>query len=544
MVELFSEAAWRVMKAGFDGIQLHAAHGYLISDFMSPYLNKRIDRFGGSFENRMRFPLSIIASIQKKCGTAFPISVRYNAIEFTPGGRDMEECLKTAVLFQDAGAASIDLSTSGAPSVGLDPMYMNEGWTLYISEAVKKAVTIPVMISHSLRNPDFCERALAEGKTDMIGLSRQILADPFWPLKAYYGKEKKIRRCISCLEGCWQESILAKKGISCSINPACGNDAFDDIGPVEKPLRIAVVGGGPAGMEAARISALRGHKVTLFEKTAELGGAILGCCLVEGKEKMKWYADWIREEIKDLGIDVRLNSAPGPEELKGCDAVVNATGARSVRPVVPGGDGPNVVRMEDVMVCPKVACEYHPKNGRAPVKTGDRVLIWGDHYPAADTAAHFARMGKAVTIVTASSAFGKDIEVIHLAVLRKLFERKKVEALEIRPFKYEVKTITGSEIIGIEKNSVILMDSALKTRKVETDTVVCCRMEPDTELAAVLREAGIPFVSVGDSVKPRNLHAAVKEGAEAGRTFEKKVIFNTNNAPVDRPALELRRMIP
>ena len=174
------------MQAGFDAVELHAAHGYLISQFMSPYLNKRIDRFGGGFENRMRFPLAIVASIQKKCGPDFPVLIRYSADEWVPGGRELAESVEVAKVFENAGVAALDLSQciQESPGAGFDPMQYPEGWTLYASEAVKKAVKIPIIISHSLRNPEFCEQALAEGKTDMVGLSRQILADPYWPLKA------------------------------------------------------------------------------------------------------------------------------------------------------------------------------------------------------------------------------------------------------------------------------------------------------------------------------------------------------------------------
>ncbi len=179
IVDEFSEAAWRLMQAGFDFVELHAAHGYLISQFMSPLLNKRTDRFGGSFENRMRLPLAIVQSIHDKCGRDFPVIVRYSAEEWVPGGRELAESVEVAKIFERAGVAAVDLSQAlqESPAAGFEPMPYPEGWTLYSSEAVKKAVKIPVIISHSLRNPEFCEKALAEGRTDMIGLARQMLAD-------------------------------------------------------------------------------------------------------------------------------------------------------------------------------------------------------------------------------------------------------------------------------------------------------------------------------------------------------------------------------
>ena len=266
-----------------------------------------------------------------------------------------------AVELEKAGAAALDLSQciQESPGAGFDPMYYPEGWTLYASRAVKQAVSIPVINSHSFRNPDFCDKVLADGDTDMVGLSRQMLCDPYWALKAYLGRDDQIRRCISCLTGCWQESMMAKKEIGCAINPACGHMEFDEMTPAANPLKVGIVGGGPAGMEAARIAASRGHHVTLFEKTGELGGAILGCCMAPGKEKMKWYADWIRGQIRRLEVDVRLHTAPTVDDLRGFDIVLNATGASSYVPDCIGAE--RVVPFEEAIACPKVDLPLSPQ---------------------------------------------------------------------------------------------------------------------------------------------------------------------------------------
>ncbi|MDD6160078.1 MAG: FAD-dependent oxidoreductase [Oscillospiraceae bacterium] len=536
MVDKFSEAAWRVKQAGFDGVELHAAHGYLISQFMSPYLNKRNDRWGGSFENRMRFPLAIISSIQKKCGKDFPILVRYSVDEWVEGGRECEESVRMAVEFERAGVAALDLSQciQESPGAGFDPMYYPEGWTVYASRAVKKAVSIPVINSHTFRNPDFCETVVADGDTDMVGLSRQLLCDPYWPLKAYLGKPEQIRRCISCLTGCWQESMMAKKEIGCAINPACGHMEFDDLKPAEKPLRVGIVGGGPAGMEAARIATVRGHKVTLFEKTGELGGAILGCCMAPGKEKMKWYADWIRNQISQLKVDVRLRTCPTVEELKQFDVVLNATGASSYVPDCIGAE--RVVPFEQAIACPKVNCPFHPKD-RTMRPLGERVLVWGDHYAAADTAAALANMGKAVTIVTDKKEFGSTVEVIHMYVLRKRFAQTDAEALESKPFKYPVKVIENSTVYSIEEGKVVLLDKNFNRTELEIDDVVTCHTRSNTGLFEQLRSAGVPVINAGDSKSPRNLHAAVMEGATFGLKLEESVLMNPNHSVVnDLPA--------
>ncbi len=462
LVDLFSEAAWRVKQAGFDAVELHAAHGYLLSEFMSPFLNMRTDRFGGSFENRMRFPLAVVDAIQKKCGRGFPLLVRYSFDEWCEGGRGLEEGIEIARVLERAGCAAVDLSMGmqESPGAGFDPMPYPQGWATYAAEAVKQVVRIPVITSHSLRDPDYCEQILAEGKTDLVGLARQLLADPYWPVKAKYGRVRQIRRCISCLGGCWQESLMAQKEIACSINAACGNAAYDRMTRTATPVHVAVVGGGPAGMEAARIATERGHLVTLFEKGGELGGALKYVCLVPGKEKMRWYLDWIRNQLVDLHVDVRLNHEPTIEELRAFDVVLNATGATSyVPPVV--GDANRVVPFEESMACPKIACECHP-GGRRMRKLGARVLLWGDGYAAADTAAFLASIGKQVTIVTEQREFGSELEVIHRYVELKRFAQGDAEVLDSKPYKFPVTIVTSTTVHEIREGEVVLQDSGVQ----------------------------------------------------------------------------------
>ncbi|MDR2158826.1 MAG: FAD-dependent oxidoreductase [Treponema sp.] len=539
MVDLFSEAAWRVQAAGFDGVELHAAHGYLISGFMSPYINRRSDRFGGSFENRMRFPLAIIAGIQKKCGRDFPVLVRYSADEWVPGGRDINESVEVARVLERAGVAALDLSQciQESPGAGFDPMQYPEGWTGYAGAAVKAAVRIPVINSHSLRNPEYCDRLIADGKTDMVGLARQMLADPYWPLKARQGKTAEIRRCISCLTGCWQESMMAKKEIMCAINPACGNSEFDRMGRAENPLRVAIVGGGPAGMEAARIAAVRGHRPVIFEKTGELGGAILGCCMAPGKEKMKWYADWIRARISKLGVPVRMGHAPQVPELAEFDIVLNAAGASSQAPRV-FGDADRIIPFEEVMACPKVNCEFNP-GGRRPVKLGERVIVWGDHYAAVDTVTFLASIGKEVTVVTENREFGSTVECIHMYVTRKRFAQGDAEALHSAPYKHPVKVLENARVLSIDGDRVSVEDRDFGLTVVEADNVVNCHTRPNPFPLKELEEAGVPVVSAGDALGPRNLRAAVHEGAAFGLSLENYLLINPNGRPVNDLPLDV-----
>jgi 2,4-dienoyl-CoA reductase-like NADH-dependent reductase (Old Yellow Enzyme family)/thioredoxin reductase len=549
LVDLFSEAAWRVKQAGFDAVELHAAHGYLLSEFMSPFLNQRNDRFGGSLENRMRFPLAVVDSIQKKCGKGFPVLLRYSFDEWCEGGRGLEEGIEIARMLERAGCAAVDLSMGmqESPGAGFDPMQYPQGWATYAAEATKKAIRIPVITSHSLRDPEYCDQLIAEGKTDLVGLARQLLADPYWPVKAQYGRVKSIRKCISCLGGCWQESLMAKHEIACSINAACGNPAYADMQRTTKAVRVAVVGGGPAGMEAARIATERGHTVTLFEKAGELGGALLYCCLVPGKEKMRWYLDWIRNQLLDLHIEIRLNHAPTVDELRGFDVVLNATGAISYVPEVLG-QRDRVVPFEEAMACPKIACECHP-GARKLHKLGSHVLLWGDHYAAADTAAFLGSIGKQVTIVTEKREFAAECEVIHMYVLRKRFAQGDAEALTSRPFKHPVTVITNATVREVRDGEVVIEDHDFGRTTLQVSDVVSCHTRPVVDLVGELQAAGVHVINVGDSVRPRNLYYAVKEGSAFGLAVDEHMLFNPNHAilnelPIDVLAQLTREEAP
>jgi thioredoxin reductase len=522
LVEKFGEAAWRIQQAGFDSVELHGAHGYLIAQFMSPYVNKRNDRFGGSFINRMRFVLEIIERIKLKCGKRFPIGIRYSGEEWLEGARTLDESVKIAKLMEEAGLAFLDISAGifEVPGPTMDPMYYPQGWNTYTADAVKKEVKIPVITSHTLRDPAYCEKILAEGKTDMVGLSRQLVADPYWGNKAKVGKPEEIRKCISCLVGCWQESLMVKREMRCAINPAVGDERFVHLRPTATPRKVAVVGGGPGGMETARIATLRGHKVTIFEKTGELGGAILSCCTVPAKNvKMRWYADWLRRQMDHLKVEVKYRSIPRVDMLKKYDLVVLATGGKVVRPDIPGIDNGFVTTFEDVLRCSSKKCEYYPGDKGKPVDCGNTVLVWGDHYGAVDAVERLGGLGKKVYVVTEYREFAEWLEPCHRDVMMKRIVGGNGEGLRLKTFKHPVTIINKSTILEIKKNKqVIIVDNEFNRSTLKVDTLVLANVE------------GLVVTKIGDAKKARNLRNAVTEGANVGLTLDEGYTLNANAA--------------
>lgn len=544
LIEKFAEAAWRVQQAGFDAVELHGAHGYLIAQFMSPYVNRRNDRFGGSFINRMRFVLEIIDRIKKKCGKKFPIGIRYSGEEWIEGGRTLDESIKVAKLMEENGVAFLDISAGifEVPGPTMDPMYYPQGWNTYTAEEIKKHVKIPVITSHTLRDPAYCERILAEGKTDMVGLSRQLIADPYWGNKAKDGQVKEIRKCISCLVGCWQESLMIKRECRCAVNPAVGDERFIHLQKSETPLKVAIIGGGPGGMEAARIATLRGHQVTIFEKSGELGGAILYCCTVPAKSKMRWYADWLREQMNKLGVTVKYRTVPTVEELRNFDAIVVATGGKVARPEIPGVDLPFVVSFEDVLRCKNKTCAYYPGDKKEPVECGETVLLWGDHFGVADAAEKLGFEGKKVYVVTENREFASWMEPIHKDVMMKRFAGGNGEGLSLRGFKHPVTLILQSTVVEIKANGeVVLQDSEFRRQTIKVDNVVLGKVEPNDDLYRELLEAGLPVAKIGDAREVRNLRGAVTDGANLGLTIEKDLALNANLAFIAKLPTEIKR---
>ena len=340
----FAQAAYLVKQAGGDGVEIHAVHeGYLLDQFAIGFFNRRDDEYGGSLENRLRFPKEIVEAIKEKCGKDFPVSVRYSVRsyvkdfnrgalpgeEFKEMGRDLEEGIVVAQMLEKFGYDMLNCDNGSYDSWfwAHPPMYMPKACNLADVSKVKKAVNIPVVCAGRFDNPELAEKSIINGDIDIMGMGRPLLADPELGKKFKEGRLEDIRPCISCHMGCLARIFDHGKDISCAINPACGREKSYALKPAETKKKVLVIGGGLGGMEAARVAALRGHEVDLYEKKDHLGGVFVAAAAPDFKGDDKALLKWYERQMEILPINVHLNTTVTKDMVAGYDEVFVATGA-------------------------------------------------------------------------------------------------------------------------------------------------------------------------------------------------------------------------
>ncbi|RNM05028.1 FAD-dependent oxidoreductase [Dickeya undicola] len=400
-VRKFAESAAIAQKAGFDGIEIHAVHeGYLLDQFAISFFNQRTDEYGGSLRNRLRFAIEIVQAIKAECGQDYPVSLRYSIKSFIkdwrqgglPGetfaeqGRDIEEGIEAAKILEEAGydAFNGDVGSYDSWYWAHPPMYQDKGLYLPYNEILKRILTVPVITAGRMEDPDRASHAILSGQTDMIALGRPLLADAEIPNKIKAGKFHKVRPCLSCQEGCMGR--LAKfAAISCAVNPACGREKDYAIGKADQSKKVLIVGGGPAGCEAARVAALRGHRVILHEKANRLGGNLIPGGVPDFKEDDHLLATWYQDTLQDLNVDVHFSSTVTQEMLlnSDADAVIFATGSSPRTFSI--GSAHNVYTAEEVLLGKK--------------DPGNHTIIIGGGLVGCETALWLVNQGKQVTLV-------------------------------------------------------------------------------------------------------------------------------------------------
>jgi len=507
IIDGFAKSAQMVQEAGFDGIEIHAVHeGYLLDQFAIEATNQRTDEYGGSLENRLRFTCEIIKAIKAVCGQDYPVAVRYSVASKMKGfnsgalpgepyqefGRSLEESPRAAQILEEAGCDALGADNGSYDSWywAHPPMYMPMACNLPEAVYIKNFVNIPVYCGGRMEDPDIAVQAISSGSIDGIGIGRQLLADPLWPQKVQKEELQDIRPCIACHNGCFAR-VFQGKEFSCAINPAASQEDAYKIVPAAVKKKVAIVGGGIGGMEAARLCALRGHTVTLYEKTGQLGGVFIAAAAPDFKEADKKLLEWYKKQIKDCQVCVKLNSEVTAETIKeaGPDAVIIATGALPKRLPIPGIDTDNVIEAIDLLLGKKQA--------------GERVVVVGGGLTGCEIAYDLAAKGKKVTVVEILPEILKidGLCAANANMLRELLIYHKVDVLS----QTRIKEIAGKGVKVV---------SAGNERLIEADSVVIAAgYESSAPLQEKLQDCGEVYV-IGDAGRVGNLMNVVWDAYE------------------------------
>jgi N,N-dimethylglycine/sarcosine dehydrogenase len=507
IVRAFGQAARRCREGGLDGIELSMAHNHLIDQFWSPLFNQRLDDYGGSLDNRLRFGFEVLREIRRTVGRDFVVGARISGDEFTRGGLtagDMAEIARRLAAsglldflsIIGGGAHTYELQAAAVPN-----MSYATGVFVPLAAAIKQAAPgIPILHASRVVDPAHADRLVAAGQIDVVGMTRALIADPDLPRKALEGRFDDIRTCVGANEGCI-DRIYQGKPVTCVQNPATGREAeLGEIRAAAKPKKVVVVGGGAAGLEAARMAAIRGHRLVLFEKAAELGGQVLLAARAPERAEYAGIARFLAAQVRKLGVDVRLavDATPSAVLAERPDAVVIATGSHPFVPPVPGSDGKHVVTDREVLA------------GEA--KVGTRVVVVDDVHTqeALSTAELLLSQGKRVEVISPLFYVGQDVGVTSIAPLYR------------RLFTAGVVLTPGTELRAVEGSTVIVANvySGLERRIEGVDTVVLAAGSRSTDaLYRALKGQVAELYAVGDCVAPRGVHQALLDATRVARAI-------------------------
>jgi 2,4-dienoyl-CoA reductase-like NADH-dependent reductase (Old Yellow Enzyme family)/thioredoxin reductase len=490
IIEAFGTAALRVKEAGADGVEIHMAHGYLINQFLSPFSNKREDEYGGDADRRMRMAVEVLRQVRNAVGPDFPVLCRLSADEYVEGGLRLEDTKEIAKALERNGVDALHVSACVAASGYLNhpPYYAEEGIFAHLAQGVKSVVHIPVIAVGRIRTPELANQILEENKADLISMGRALIADPNLPMKALHDRREEIIPCISC-----NRCILSirKGALQCAVNPETGREGIFKLKKADYPKKVWIIGGGPAGMKAAEIAALRGHRVTLYEKNKELGGRFLLAAVPPKKQILREFIEHLARQIKGLPIKMILGRPFTLVSLrKGKpDVVIIATGARPLFPPIDGIQEAKAVSVDEAI--------------SGSVHLGRRILVVGGGGIGAEMADYLSEEGKEVTLIEMREGIALDL-VGHLQhFLNKRLREKGVQIL------------TSTTAIRFEKQDLWVQDLQGTKRLSGFDSIVIALASiPNNEPVEWLKGKVAEVYVVGDASKPREVMEALLEGEE------------------------------
>ena len=496
----FANAAGYLKLVGFDMCMIHGGHGWLLGQFLSNYANKRTDQYGGSLENRARFPLMVIDRIRQKVGSDFLIEYRLSGEELVENGLNIDEVVAFSKLIEskvDIIHVSVGIYHLHVESRTFSSVYDPHGCNVHLSEAIKKAVRIPVAVVGGINDPQMAEDIVATGKADFVALGRQALADPEFPVKAQTGRADEIAPCQRC--GCFspmaqeEGEVPPPHTFQCAVNPVTSKEFRMSLAPpVKSSKTVLVVGGGPGGLYAAITAAERGHQVTLTEKNDALGGMLKFTRHDTFKNDLFRFKESLVSRVQKLDVDVLLSSEATPDMVADMnpDALIVATGAHALVPRIPGIDGPNVFHAVDTYW--------------EPDSIGARVAIIGGGLVGCETGLHLTALGKQVTIVEMTDQLALDATESHRIAL-------------FRAMGKNIDVLSGVTCTAITGSGITVVDNQGRDKTVDADTIVyAVGMKSNTESAFGLCQAASKlYFMIGDCVSPRKVKQAVHEGYHA-----------------------------
>ncbi|MDR7075788.1 2,4-dienoyl-CoA reductase-like NADH-dependent reductase (Old Yellow Enzyme family)/NADPH-dependent 2,4-dienoyl-CoA reductase/sulfur reductase-like enzyme [Neobacillus niacini] len=494
----WAQAALFAKKAGFDAIEIHGHAGYLIDQFLSPIWNKRTDEYGGSFENRARFAVETVQTIREAVGPDMPILFRISLDHRFEGGRTIEDSMPLIELLEKAGVDALDIDAGAYETMDFifPPSYLGDACMGYVCEEARKHVSIPLLNAGS-HTPETALQLVNSGNCDFVMFGRQMIADPEFPKKLMENRREDIRPCLLCNEECIGRVFNRTTQISCTVNPQVCMEKYFQIEKTSSPQNIVVIGAGPGGLEAARVAALKGHHVTVYDKSETLGGTFGVIATGPFKKRIRDLITWYGVQLSKLNVQVNLNTEINVDDpiLEAADKIFVATGAVPFVPNIPGIESSHVLGVVDAH-----------QNG----VEGEKIVVCGGGMSGCDTALELALEGKQVTIVEMLSECARDVMVINkISLMRQLAENN-------------VTLLTDSKVVSVDETGVTIEKKDGTVELVPADTVITAfGQKPSTDFPdAVRKQYNIKTTVIGDAEKVSKAANAIHTGFYAAMAIE------------------------